>query len=202
MKAFYFADNNKKLRYGDGRQIRVGRTHKVKGKPKLCVHGLHASKKLIDALYYAPGHHLYLVELSGDFDKCDDKVCATERTYLAHFDSEKLLKEFARKQALINIEKIKAYCSTEDYNLILKWLNTGDRELQSAARKAAKATTWSAVDRAARTAARATAWLATDQAVRAVANKMLTDMVKDKTGWEIKELDWLESERHTSTATR
>jgi len=70
---FYFSETNKRLRYGDKRQIRTGRTHKVKCDPVLCRSGLHACKRLIDALKYAPGEYLWLVELGGDVKHDNDK---------------------------------------------------------------------------------------------------------------------------------
>ena len=74
VKAFYFSTRERKLRYGDDRAVEVGTTHTVEGTPKCCSFGLHASKKLIDAIMYAPGPILYLVELSGDFDEREDKL--------------------------------------------------------------------------------------------------------------------------------
>ena len=182
MKAFYFAKEDRKLRYDDGREIVVGETHTVDCKPSLCNRGLHASKRIIDALTYAPGPILYLVELSGDIDKGDDKSCATNRTYLEEFDATGLLRVFSRKLALINIEKIKPYCSEEDYELITSYLNSSDENIKlaaesaesarsaaesaesaveaavEAAAEAAKSAAWSA--ESARSAARSAAWSA------------------------------------------
>jgi len=171
IKAWYFAAKDNKLRYGDNREIVVGGTHKVDGKPKLCKNGLHASERLIDALSYAPGPILYQVELSGEFDIGGDKVCATERTYIKRINAVDLLREFARKQALINIEKIKPY--TEVYELIVEYLETGDEALRDAAWSAARdaeaaawdaardaeAAAWDAA-RSAWSAARDAAWFA------------------------------------------
>ena len=106
MIGLYFARKERKLRYGDNRTIRIGRTHKVKPPIKLCERGLHASKRPMDALEYAPGPILYLVELSGEIIHGDDKSVATERTYLSGFDATELLREFARKQALIMLAKL------------------------------------------------------------------------------------------------
>ena len=176
MRAYYFSNKDKKLRYGDGRQIRKGRTHKVKGKPVLCGHGLHASKRAIDALDYAPDCYLWVVELGGDIIEGDDKVVATERTYVDGFDAEDLLREFARKQALINIEKIYEYCSKEDYDLIVEYLETGSEDIRSAAesaawsaRSAAMSAAESAASSAARAAARAAAMSAAESAASSAA---------------------------------
>ena len=162
MKAYYFSCTDKKLGYDDNRVIKKGRTHKVKGPLKLCLWGLHASKRIIDALEYAPGPYLWVVELSGDIIEGSDKVCASERTYIQGFNAEKLLKVFARKQTLINIEKIKPHCSETDYKLILQFLETGNENIRSAAQSAARSAryaAWSA-GYAARSAARSAAWSA------------------------------------------
>ena len=124
MKAYYFSTIGKTLRYGDGRVIEEGITHSVEGTPVLCEHGLHASKRAIDALHYAPGSYLWIVELSGEIVEGDDKVVATERTYIKGFDATNILREFSRKVALINIEKIKPYCFVEDFDIIIRYLET------------------------------------------------------------------------------
>ena len=200
IKAWHFASTDKKLRYGDGRQMRIGRTHKVKGKPELCENGLHASERLIDALQYAPGCYLFEVELSGEFDIGSDKVCATERKYIRGFNAEKLLREFARKQALINLEKIKDYTNDDDYDLIERFLLTGDESIRpaawsaarSVARSAARSLAWSLAWSVARSVARSAARSAAESAAEAAsgpasgsvawsaADKMLTDMVMEE----------------------
>ncbi len=146
MKAFYFSNEAKTLRYGDNRKIRTGITHKVKGKPVLCKNGFHASIKPLDALKYAPGSYLWFVELGGKIVKGGDKCCATERTYISGFNAEELSHEFSRKCAAVNIEKIKPYCTGKDYQLILKWLKTGDEGLREAACSAANSAARSAAD--------------------------------------------------------
>ena len=96
MKSFYFSNKDRKLGYGDGRRIVVGESHSVDGKPKACNHGLHASVKVIDALTYAPGSILYLVDVSGDLDQSDDTISGKKRTYLAEFDATQILRTFAK----------------------------------------------------------------------------------------------------------
>lgn len=46
------------------------------------------------------------------------------------------IRAFARFCAMQNIEKIKPYTSEENYNLIIKWLKTGDESIMSAAESA------------------------------------------------------------------
>lgn len=183
MKAFYFATEDRKLRYGDNRPIVVGETHEVDGPIEVCQNGLHASEQLLDALEHAPGCILYQVELAGEVvaDKFNDKVAASRRTYLAEFDATELLREFARQQALINIELIKPYCTPAKFDLIVTFLQTGDADAARAARDAAAAD----AARDATYAAYAAADDAADAAARDDANKMLTDMVRDATGWDV-----------------
>ena len=154
--AWYFAPKGNRLRYGDKRPIRNGVTHTVEGKIKLCKNGLHASERIIDALSYADHHILYRVELVGEMDIGGDKIAAQSRTYLKRYDMESVLFEASRQFALVNIEKIKPY--TDDYELILEWLETGNKKLKSAAESAAWAAARSA--RSAAWAARSAAWAA------------------------------------------
>jgi hypothetical protein len=226
---FYFSTTDRRLRYGDGRKIKIGGTHTVKGPVKLCIHGLHASKRITDALQYAPGPILHLVTLGGEVVHGDDKSVATERTYVASFDATEILREFARKQALINIELIKPYCKAEEYELIVEYLKSGREDLRAAAESAARSaawyaarsaawyaaesawyaarsaesaaeSAWSAAESAARSAAwsaaESAAWYAAESAAESAArsaesaawsaaNKMLLQMIKDATGWEV-----------------
>lgn len=204
MKAWYFAREDRRLQYGDNRRIVIGETHIVDCKPTLCKQGLHGSISIRDALSYAPGTMLYLVDLSGEMDIGEDKIAAQVRKYLAGFDATDLLRCFARRQALINIDKIKPY--TDKYDLIVEYLQTGDKSIQSAAESAAwyaAAAAWpaaaaarSAADAArsaaataksAADAARFAAWYTADAtwsaadatwyAARSKQNKMLIEMV-------------------------
>tara|TARA_R100000687_G_scaffold33154_2_gene27079 strand:- start:12478 stop:12999 length:522 start_codon:yes stop_codon:yes gene_type:complete len=74
------------------------------------------------------------------------------------------LRIFGCKKALINIEKIKPYCSDEDYNLIVNYLNNPMESARSAAWSAAWSAVESAAWSAARSAARSAAWSAVESA--------------------------------------
>jgi len=95
----FLPDDGRLSRPLDGERVRVkvepGQTLKVPGPLRMCCYGLHASRRLIDALHYAPGALLERVELSGDMIKGNDKICARERTCLWLLDCTKLLHEFA-----------------------------------------------------------------------------------------------------------
>ena len=160
MKAWYFSTEDRKLQHGDGRLIRAGATHKVDCEPVLCHAGLHASKRPIDALRYAPGPIIWRVELGGTIVKGDDKLCATERTYLWGFDATAMLREFARKCAL---DVIHLWDAPE---VVKTYLTTGDESLRAAARDAA----WAA--------ARAAAWAAARDAAGDAQNRRLLAMIR------------------------
>lgn len=139
MLAWYFGTANKKLRYNDNREIIIGKMHTVKGDPVICQHGLHGSERLIDALSYAPGPMLYRVDITRRIAQQKDKIAGQRRLYLAGFDATLLLQEFARKQALINIDRIKPYINNSNYQIIIDWLHTGDKSVKEAARAVAEA---------------------------------------------------------------
>ena len=206
MLAWYFARENNRLNHGDDRLIEIGKMHTVKHKPVLCKKGLHGSVNVLDALKYAPGSMLYRVDITRNVQIGDDKICGQRRKYLNGFNVTDVLRQFARNQALINIEKIKPYCSDSQYELIIEWLNTGNPELRVVAQGAAYAvvqsTAQSTVQFVARAVVQSTAQstvqstvlfvarstaLSTTRAAalsailpdaRSTANEMLTEMVE------------------------
>ena len=157
VRAYYFSNKEKRLRHGDGRKIRKGVTHTFQGEPRLCCQGLHGSIKPLNALRYAPGPIIWKVELSGEMDIGDDKISAQNRKYIEGIDGTELLRKFARMCALDVVDKIKPYTSEADYDLIVKYLKTGNEDLRSAARSAAWSAAWSAAESAAESAARSAA---------------------------------------------
>lgn len=133
IKAWYFSDETKKLRYGDGRDIAIGVEHTVKGYPEPCKHGLHGCINILDALSYAPGNIVWLVELSGRIKKSDNKIAATRRKYIAGgIDISDILRSFARKQALPVAHL------WEFPDIVIKYLETGDESIRAAAWSAAR----------------------------------------------------------------
>ena len=154
MKGWYFSGEDKKLRYGDNRKIKLGVTHKIKGEPVLCERGLHASKSIMDALDYSPGTIVWKVELSGKIIEGDNKSVATKRIYLeGGIDITNILRKFARMCALDVIHLWEAP------KVVIDYLKTGKEELRDAAWDAAWAAAWAAA-RATRDAAWAAAWAA------------------------------------------
>lgn len=94
--AYHWSRNDDCLGYGDGRQIVLGETLSVAGTPKLCHHGLHGSVSVVDALGYASGSHLWLVEISGRIQTSDDKICGLHRKAIIEYgDLLPIIVEFA-----------------------------------------------------------------------------------------------------------
>ena len=130
------------------------------GKPIPCEQGLHASEHPFDALHFAPGPHLCLVECGGiivPHGSPVDKIAAQERTIIVRMDATPLLRHFARQQALSVVHLWDSPQTVLDYLM-------GDDAAMNAARAAARAAAWNAAWDAARDAAGNAAWAATWEA--------------------------------------
>ena len=135
MIAYHFV--GKTLR--DGRPIPPdGEWLEHDGPLVMCESGLHASTHPFDALEYAPGDTLCLVELGGNMQTEGDRSVATRRRIIKRIDAEPLLRAFARQQALSVIHLWDAP------DVVVKYLKTGDDTLRSAASEAAMAAARSA----------------------------------------------------------
>ena len=132
----------------DGRKIIVGKSHRQSGKIVICQNGFHFSRDPYDAFAYATGSYLHKVKVWGDVVEETDKACGRNRTYVARVDATKMLRLFARRQALSVIHLWEAP------QVVIDYLNTGDENLRNAAaRRAAYADARSAAVAAARRAA-------------------------------------------------
>ena len=80
--AWHFLPADGKTRYSQ-ETVAVGGTLEATGKLILCTNGLHASRKILDALGYAPGLIVCRVEISGEVVEGDDKLCGQQRRCLA-----------------------------------------------------------------------------------------------------------------------
>ena len=123
-----------------------------------CSRGLHASAHPFDALQYAPGPVLCLVECGGIIKEHGspvvDKLACSERTIIARMDATPLLRWFARMQAL----SVAHLLGDAPPDVVLDYLMTGDKSIRAAARAAAWAAARAAAWAAARDAARDAAW--------------------------------------------
>ena len=120
-----------------------------------CASGLHASEHPFDALQYAPGPVLCLVECGGIIKEHGspvvDKLACSERTIIARMDATPLLRWFARMQAL----SVARLLGDAPADVVLDWLMTGDEAIRASAR--ARASAWDSAWDSARASARASA---------------------------------------------
>lgn len=168
----------------DGRTVHVGETLHVDPPLILCWHGLHASRRLIDAPANAPGPVLCRVRCSGEVIDGSDKLVCTDRTVLAMADVSRQLHEFAcgeaeralRKSGVDDerpwraIEAKRAWLRGEatDTDLAIAW--TAVRPpARNAARDAPEVVAREVAWNAARVATWATAWPAARYTARAAA---------------------------------
>ena len=157
MKAWHFLDVNAAgepvLR--DGRKLVLGEWLEHEGDLVMCEQGFHASVRAIDALSYAPGVYVTIVECEGVVEGEDKLVCRRRRAIAGGNASEALL-YFARWCALSCLDNWQ-----DQPQAVLDWLMTGDEQYRSAAESAAESAAWgAAAESAARSAARSAAWSA------------------------------------------
>ena len=163
IRAHHFVGDN--LR--DGRPVPPDGEWLVHDGPvRMCESGLHASRHPFDALMYAPGPILCLVDCD-EIDAEDvDKLVCRRRRIVARFDATDMLRAFARQCALDVIHLWDAPQVVRDY------LTTGDESLRDAARAAARA--------AARYAARYAAWDAAREAAREAARDAASNAQRER----------------------
>ena len=158
--------------------------------------GLHASKRPLDALQYAPGPIVQYVRLSGSIVERADKACATERTCLWVMDASLALHICAVNFAQIALDARLADGKKIDprsqaaLDVKLRWLKgqASDSEMDAAkaaamaaaeawgAEYAAEAAAWATAREAvhaARAAAWAPSWVASRAAVWDLQNQIL-----------------------------
>ena len=177
MLGWHFCRNDKRLGFEDGRKIRVGRTLKVKPPVVLCERGLHASKRIIDALGYSQGYIICKVKLSGEIIHDTDKSVATERTVIAMVNGERLLHEFAcdiAEKALkrANVTDKRSWIAIKVKRL---WL---DGKATDKGLSAAWLAAWLAAEYAAEYAAGYAAWRIQNQILTRRVNKLIKESAK------------------------
>lgn len=138
----------------------IGEWLEHKGDVKLCRSGLHFSRDPFDALSYAPGTLLHLVEVDDIVEEDKSKGVCRRRKIIATINAENLLRECARKWALDVIDKWDAP------DVVVKWLKTGDESLRSVAYSAADSAAASAAASAAYSAAFSAAYSAAGESQR------------------------------------
>ena len=148
-------------RLRDGRpQPPVGEWLVHEGKIEMCQSGLHASKRVTDALDYAPGSVICRVECHKDIQHHSDKFVCRERKILWTYDAEKELLEYARRCAWRVIHLWDAP------DVVRRYLKTGDESLRNAAWASARNAAWASARDAAEASAGAAALAAAVDAAR------------------------------------
>jgi hypothetical protein len=128
MRAYHFTGDT----LLDGRPVPpVGEWLVHEGRVEMCESGLHASRHPLDALGYAPGNLLHLVECEDVEKQADDKLVCRRRKIVKSIDAKGLLREFARWCALQVIHLWDAP------DVVREYLETGSDELLVAADRAA-----------------------------------------------------------------
>lgn len=146
-------------------QVRPGVTLNHTGPLVLCRSGLHASTRAVDALNYAPGPVVTLVECEGEVIDGNDKFVCRRRTALWGYDATDELRTFAR---IVALEVLPLWPDAPD--IVGEFLETGDETLLSAIKCAAVlgGATANEAQNAARTAVLNATWYAPEDAARFV----------------------------------
>lgn len=95
MVGWHFLPDDKRMQFGKRELVEVGKTYEAVGLLRLCKNGMHASRRIIDALKYAPGPICCKVELRKEIIEDIDKAVARARHVIAMVDATKILHEFA-----------------------------------------------------------------------------------------------------------
>ena len=139
----------------------------------ICKTGLHASLHPFDALQYAPGATLCMVECEDIVTKQPDKFVCRRRRIVKRIDATELLWKASRQYALSVIHLWNAP------EVVREYLETGDESKRAAARAAALDAAWAAVRAAARDAAGAAAWDAAWDAAGAAQRDLFSRLVME-----------------------
>ena len=163
MYAWHFLAADRKMSYGTRALVEQGKTYRVDGDIQICAHGLHASKRALDALQYAPGPIVCRVEMGGRILEDKNKLVAQERSVIWMADATGVLRDYARWCAL------SVWHLWDMPDVVRSYLENGSEEIRAAAWDAARDAAWDA--------AWSAAWDAAWYAARAKQNSKLEDML-------------------------
>ena len=175
MTGWHWIKADRTLRTGE--VVKAGRTYTAVGPLVMCRNGMHASRRALDALQYAPGPIICRVKLRGEVIHQSDKSVARERRVLWLADATTLLHQFACAVAAEALALTECRGERVDprswaaIHIKERWLRglATDAELNAAwdaAWDAAGATAWTAAWTAAWAAAWDAAWAAAGAAAR------------------------------------
>ena len=123
--AWHFLPDDGKLAHRNRRKVEVGKTYSVRGPIEICKNGMHGARRLIDALYYAPGAVVERVEIWVDVVGQGAKLCGRYRKCLAIADVTRVLHEFACDVAedALKVAGVKGKRSWAAIETKRKWLD-------------------------------------------------------------------------------
>ena len=107
----------------------------------ICVSGLHASERILDALKYAPGNVICRALCDDVVGRQEDKLVCRSRTVEWRMDGEEVLRSFARQVALDVAHHWDMPAAVRDF------LGTGNDSLRIAARAEAREASRAAIAR-------------------------------------------------------
>ena len=173
MMGWHWLAKDRRLQFGTHEVVKVGGVYRATGPLVMCSNGVHASRRALDALRYAPGSICCRVQLRGGILHGTDKSVARERRVLWMVDATTLLHEFALIVVLNMLHWAKARGEYVDPR---SWvaLDVKERRLRGVATDRQLATAWAA----ARRPACAAAW----DAARDAQNTMLETMLETRKG--------------------
>lgn len=130
VEAWHFVGGDRRL--GDGNTVAAGYVYSVpENSIALCRWGLHAARRAIDALQYAPGPVVCKVRCGGRIVEDGDKLVCSRREVLAMADATEALRSFARRCAQDVLHLWDAP------QVVRQYLTTGDESIRDAVRSAA-----------------------------------------------------------------
>ena len=191
MLGWHFLAEDQRLLYGSKEIVEAGQTYTAIGPLVMCQNGMHACKRPIDALPYAPGPIVCRVRLRGEMIHDNtNKSVARSRQVLWMADATTILHEFALSvaaDALCLQEARGEFTDPRSWAALevkARWLRgeATTRELDAAGDAA-----WAAAETAAKAAARdaagdaawAAAWAAAETAAWAAAKAAARDAAGD-----------------------
>jgi hypothetical protein len=123
--AWHFTDG---MKLRDGQPLKVGKTYKHTGELEMCVKGYHASIDIVDALSYAPGFTVSMVECGGKMERGADKLVCTERKALWCVDAKKIILAWSIRVATDAVKMAKKGCNDKAWNAWADlWISGEDR---------------------------------------------------------------------------
>ena len=174
---WHWLAEDKRLRWGTKEKVRVGRTYTAEGSLVMCKNGMHGSRRLLDALQYAPGTVLCRVQIWGGVQEQSDKLVGRNRKVLAMVDATKMLHEAACHFAeeALTVAKVTDVRCWNAIEIKRAWIkgNATDAELAAAGDAA-----WAAARDAAGDAARDAARKKQNKYLEAEAAKLLRKEAK------------------------